>query len=68
MKVISPVEGIVQMFYADDGTQVAHGDRLIGVESMKTTIDAISPGNGRLRLICHLGAYVRRSQVLAEVL
>lgn len=68
MEVISEVSGSVWKVEAQPGQQVAEGDVLVIVESMKMEIPVESPCAGVLRsLSCAEGQAVREGEVIAVV-
>lgn len=67
-EVVSEVSGSVWKVLAEPGQQVAEGDVLVVVESMKMEIPVESPCSGVLRsLSCQEGQAVREGDIIALV-
>lgn len=67
IQIKSPMTGSIQLFLREDGAQVAVGDKILGIESMKMMNEVRTPAAGRLSFKVRLGQVVNRGQVLAEV-
>lgn len=67
MRFVSPVSGVVSLLYVEHGASVVEEERLMALESMKTTFDVYAPCSGRVKYNCQLGQVVAKRQVLGEV-
>lgn len=67
MDVTSPVAGLVNMFYVEDGAQVGVEDSILMIESMKVGFDVKAPVAGQVHLKVNLGQTVKRGDVVATI-
>lgn len=65
--LVSPVMGTVASFFVDDGAEVAAGDTVVEIESMKTFFSVAAETAGIVRLKVALGEVVGEDDVLAEI-
>lgn len=68
MDIKSPAVGKVLRLIVDAGAQVARGDELMVIESMKVEIPIKAPSAGRLREFrVRIGEQIQRGAVLAII-
>lgn len=68
MEIKSPAVGKVLRFTVDAGAQVARGDEVMVIESMKVEIPIKAPAAGRLREFrVKAGDHIQRGLVLAVI-
>ncbi|MBE7637483.1 ATP-grasp domain-containing protein [Sneathiella sp. P13V-1] len=67
-QLLSPLTGAIIKILSSDGDQVAAGDTVVILESMKMEISVKAPLSGKVDGLCvSIGAMVDRGQVLAEI-
>jgi biotin carboxyl carrier protein len=64
---VSPVPGILTMYYVDDGTRVEQGETISAVECMKTMYMISAPAAGIVHHKISLGEIVGEGDVVAEI-
>ncbi len=67
MDVTSPVAGVVNLFFVDDGMQVAEEESLLQVESMKVGFEIKAPKAGTVTLKVTLGQVLKKGDLVATI-
>lgn len=64
---LAPMPGAVVAIYANDGAEVAKGDRIVAIEAMKMEHPVLAPRAGKVQILVSVGEQVRLDQVVARV-
>lgn len=67
VEVLSPITGNIWKFEVEDGAQVAAGDAILIMESMKMEIPVEAPAAGACRFKVAPGDNVQEDDVLAVI-
>jgi oxaloacetate decarboxylase alpha subunit len=67
VQIPAPVAGTIIRYAVNEGTQVASGDTIIIIESMKMELDIKATAAGKVRFLVPTGTQVASQQPIAEI-